>query len=61
MNNIEKAKEVFGLIVSGAAVIVALSELWSEVGPKVKAIIGPFINDCKKLTDNGSNNSLQAI
>ena len=61
MNNIEKAKEIFGLVISAATVIVALANIWKEVGPRVKAIVNPFIDDCRKLTNGNPGNSLQTI
>ena len=52
MDRVEKCRDVLGVVVSGASVIVGLAAIWAEFGPKIVAVIKPFINDCKKLVNN---------
>ena len=61
MNGLEKAKEVFAVIISGATVFVALADIWSKISPEVKKIVGPFIEDCRKLSNNYTSSNVPAI
>lgn len=58
-NTLEKTKEVFGLIVMGAEMICALSALWAEIAPKVKTVLEPFVENCKKLADEAKKDEKQ--
>ena len=49
MYKVEITKDFVGFVVRGANVIVKLADLWAEVGPKLKEILEPLIDYCKKI------------
>ena len=55
--NAQRVKEIFGLVISGAAALVALAKVWDEVYPRVKTIIQPLIDDAKKITESNDEDS----
>ncbi len=52
MTKIEKAGAILGLVVLAAKAIGTLAEVWEQVGPKVKEIIKPVVNECKKIAED---------
>lgn len=55
MNNLEKAKDVFALVVSTATALVTLSEIWKRIAPEVKKAVKPVYEGCKKIADFKQN------
>ena len=56
MTNLEKAKDVFALVVSAATAMVTLSEIWKRIAPEVKKAVKPVYEGCKKITGFDQNN-----
>ena len=52
MTKIEKAGAILGLVVLAAKAVTALSEVWEQVGPKVKDIFKPLVDECNKLAED---------
>ncbi len=63
MKNAEKVAAILGLVVVMAKAVVTLSEVWSEIAPKVKKAVKPIIDGCKALTksDDEGQNSTESL
>ena len=49
----QKAKVALETVFAFAGMVVALKEFWDKHGDQIKAIVVPFIENCKQLVSDG--------
>lgn len=57
MEHLDKIKKALGFLYAVAFSLIELEKIWKKVGPEVKEVLGPVLEQCKKFASNATDST----